>query len=526
MSLNNRRYLPYFLIVVILSAVYIPLILQQSDFRTDDYYLLTIIKQQGVISPFDGVQYSYYSAFRLIPMLSLFVDYNIYGPNPLGFYLFNLALHLATVLLFFLLLKLLFRQFFDYGGELLPFLLALAVGLHADLFYNVLWICNRTEGLLLFFYLGAVYSWLRYFAERRKYWYLIGLLSFLLALLSKEQAIHLPLMFLLLGRIAMEKRDRASWRRLLLAAAPIAALAGVVLLLRMVYDPGALFLTSTISPKKLFSLIGINLIAFHPTLAMPLFIYFTEHILVAAAVALILVCVGLLGFYRIKRSTKRIVIALLIAIAIISFPRALYQVFPRVNSIQVVFLLMTMGVLLLRVRPRIMFVLAIVFILGQTAGMLYELKVWRIETSNDRYIRLLNSEEDDGHASYTLLTHYHDHARYTLFFLREGDFGIDSTVQITPLIYARRYGSHNGDEFQVVQHGTRFEFRSNEPRAVFLSSPTIPLIPDMTVAVFDRAEGYGYKEAKVVIGKPQENTRYLIERNDAFEIVSLTDPRD
>jgi hypothetical protein len=510
------------LIVVILIAVYLPLILQQNDFRTDDYYLLTLIKQQGLVSPFDGIRYSYFSAFRIVPMLGLLMDYSIHGTNALGYYLFNLVLHIATVLLFFLLLKLIFRQFFDARGELLPLLLALALGLHADLFYNVLWICNRTEGLLLFFYLGAVYAWLRYFEEHRIRWYVIGLLSFFFALLSKEQAIHLPLLFLLIGGISMHRRAVAArWRPILIEVLPLVVMAASVFVLRWLYDPGASFMAGVFSPKKALSLIGINLIALHPTIAKPVFFYFVEHKLIAGIVGLLLGAASIFALYRSSRRTQHIVFVLVLIFIVTSFPRVFYHVLPRINSVQVAILLSFIGIALLNVPLRWMSTVAALLLLAQAIGMHHELALWRSETSNDRYVQLLKHEKHAAPVNYRLLTHYHDHARFIIHFLRSGEFGADSAVKNTPLFTDRRYGSRRGPEFDILQLGSRYIFRMNDPRAVFQYDSTISLPEGMTITLSEPAADYGFSRAEIGIGNIEPNTRYLIERNDAFERIFI-----
>ncbi|MBE0644939.1 MAG: hypothetical protein IH600_12725 [Bacteroidetes bacterium] len=522
MKINARHARFFFplMLAAILIAVYLPLILQQNDFRTDDYYLLTLLKQHGMISPFDGVHYAYFSAFRVVPMLSLLADYLMYGPHPLGFYLFNLTLHIATVLLFFSLLKLLFQQFFHFTDELLPFFLALLMGLHADLFYNVLWICNRTEGFLLFFYLSTVYAWFRFFTERNGGWYLVGLLSLLLALLSKEQAIHLPLMFILIGVVARHfQSGEPRWRSLLLAAVPVVAFASGILLLRWIYDPSAAFQAGLVSPRKLLSLVGINLIAFHPTIAKPVFLFFVDHKLVAGLIGAVLSGSAIFAFSRSVQRTRRLVLVLMLAFVIIAFPRIFYQVFPRVNSIQVVYLLVVMGIILLRWPVRWMSIAALLLVMLQAAGMAFELPTWRMETSNDRYEQLARRAPLQGGMQNILLLQYHDHARYILYFLRKGDFGVDSSFTITPLEIDRRYAAGEAPEYEFTQQDSALIFRMNDPRVVFLYDTTLTLPDGIEITLADPAPDYGFRSAMVSLTAFAPHAQYLIERNFEFEIL-------
>jgi hypothetical protein len=514
----RNRHSHAILLALIIAAVYVPLILQQADFRTDDYYLLTLLKEHGLPSPFDGQRYPFFSAFRIVPMFTLLVDHAIHGTNALGYYFFNLAVHIAAVLLFFRILRLLFRVFFGHEGVLLPFLLALAMGVHADLFYDVVWICNRTEGLLLLFSLAAVHAWLRYFEGGRLLWYLLGLVSMLLALLSKEQAMHLPLLFLLIGGVFVRSgKTGHSTRALLIGALPIAAAAAAFVMLRMVYDPGASFIAGFFSAKKAFSLVGINLIAFHPTLAKPLFIYFVEHRLIAALLGGILIIGSIAGLMKASRRTRHIVLVLVLVLAFTAFPRVLYHVFPRINSIQVVVLLLAIGVVLLHLRPRLRITLVALLLAAQLSGMFYELHYWRIETDNGRYAELLREEREKGPSHYRLLTYYHFLAPYTMHFMRTGDFGYDSSMQRTPLYIDRRYGSHRGPEFDIVRNGSRYEFHSTDPRSVFLVDTTVTTPRGMEIKLTEPAADYGFYRASIGIPAPEPNTLYLIERNIDFE---------
>jgi hypothetical protein len=515
--LMTNRYGPSLLITVILVAMYLPLILQQNDFRTDDYYLLTLIEEQGVVSPFDGQQYSYYSAFRVLPMLTLYVDHALYGGNPLGYYLFNLAVHIALTVLLYLLFRRIFAVFLRHEGIIIPLLAALALGLHADVFYNVLWISNRTESLLLLFYLGALYSWLRYFIEESRGWYLAGLCSLLLALLSKEQAMHLPLLFLFMGELFVRRSDgRKNRLAVLRAALPLIAITAGFLLLRWMFDPGASFFAEFLSPKKLFSFVGINLIAFHPTVAKPLFMFFVENKMVAAIAGLLLLMVILFLLRRADSRTRWIVLSMLILLVLTAFPRVLYHVFPRINSIQVVVILLMSGIIAIHLHGRRGILVMSLYLAFQIAGMMYEMQIWRDETSNARYAQLLEEEEETGPRQYCLLACYGDHARFTMHFLRYGYFGSDDHIERTPLYLAERYGVAPGPEYRIEESASGLRFISTDPRAVFLLDPDVSPLENIHVSVSEPASDYGYLKADIIWLDIPVDIMYLADRNDRF----------
>lgn len=499
-------------------AAYVPLILQQGDFRTDDYVLLAILDGVGLPSPFSGVQYPFFSAFRVLPMLALQVDLALYGPSAWGYYAFNLLVHVGSAVLMFLLLRLVFAWYFAKDAPWLAFLLSLALGLHADLFYNALWICNRTEGMLLLFTLGAAYAWLRYVRDGMAGWYLAGLFATGLALLTKEQALHLPLLYLLIGLVAASDGRRAvPLRRVLLGALPLVAMAAALLALRWLYDPGATHFLAFLSPRKALSLVGINLIAFHPTLAKPLFVFFVEHKPVAAVIGLALLVGAALLLRRASPRARRVALVLFLLLLATSFPRVLYHVFNRINSVQVAVLLVFIGVALLHLRPRWRTTLATLLLAAQVAGIAAELPEWRRETGNERYRTLLEEEARTGSRRYLLLTYYHHLAPYVMHFQRHGSFGYDSSMSRVPLVIDRRYGSHTGPEFTIAPSGEGYELRSTDPRSVFLLDEKIDMPAGFRVRLSEAAPDYGYYRAWLQVPPPPANTVYLIERNVDFE---------
>lgn len=505
-------------LLVLIAAAYIPLILQQNDFRTDDYYLLTLVKEHGLVHPFDGRHYGFYSAFRVLPMLTFLADYSMHGGSPFGYYLTNLLIHSIAVILLFLLLQEVFRRFFSQEGVLVPFLLALIAAFHADLFYNVLWISNRTESLLLVFHLLAMYAALRWFGERRRAWYALTLGATLLALLSKEQAMHLPLLYVVVGLVFARRGDGAlPVRTVLLTAIPLFIAAGAFFLLRVFHDPAANVMIGAFSPRKLFSSVGIFLIALQPSAAAPLFDYFVAHKIVAAGAGLLLAS-GVVAWYRRLSPERRRGVGVLVILAItIMLPRVFYHVLPRINSVQVVFILLAMGMMVLSWKPRWSALFLTVWLAGQVISTALILPRFHHETSNDRYHRLLDEERDTGPRRYCLVTWYHNFGAYAMHYLRYGTFGQDTSMYRTPLFIDRRYGSKPGPEYTVTAQDGLWIFDSVDPRSVLQEDPEIPVPRGISVRMEDPAEDYGFRRAAVTLPPLRERTVYLIERDFDYE---------
>ena len=144
---------------------------------------------------------------------TFWIEYHLWGLEPLGYHLNNVVLHACNALLLGLLLwKLGLR-----GG----WVAALVFALHPVHVESVAWITERKNVLSAFFYLLALLSYLRFDGLERSgntprlRWgaYALGLVLFTLALLSKTVTCSLPAVILLLlwwkrGRVGV--RDIAA----------------------------------------------------------------------------------------------------------------------------------------------------------------------------------------------------------------------------------------------------------------------------------------------------------------------------
>lgn len=129
-----------------------------------------------------------------LPLLTYALDYKIYGLNPLGYHLTNLVLHLICTFFVFKLLRLLNINI------LFAALGALLFGIQPMRVESVAWISERKDVLYTVFYLAALITHVRFIqsGQQRAKYYRLTLLFFFLALLSKIEAVTLPLSLLLL----------------------------------------------------------------------------------------------------------------------------------------------------------------------------------------------------------------------------------------------------------------------------------------------------------------------------------------
>lgn len=133
-------------------------------------------------------------------MLSLAVNYHFSQLNPMGYYLTNILIHIANVILIFIFsLSLGKRLKINENGQLfIASFCALWFGIHPMRVESVCWIAERKDVLYAFFYIAGMITYLKYFTEGKMKWYWITFALFVASCLSKPMAVVFPMSLLCL----------------------------------------------------------------------------------------------------------------------------------------------------------------------------------------------------------------------------------------------------------------------------------------------------------------------------------------
>ncbi len=133
--------------------------------------------------------------FQPVTMLSYMLDHQFFGLDPFGYHLTNLLFHLLGTWLVFLIIKKL------SGSGRIAFITSFLFGIHPLHVESVAWIAERKDVLYGFFFLWALYLYLSSPSLKGENTVLTPLRAgailflFLLSLLSKAQAVVLPVVF-------------------------------------------------------------------------------------------------------------------------------------------------------------------------------------------------------------------------------------------------------------------------------------------------------------------------------------------
>ena len=205
--IKQKSFIYFILIVAAIIALllYNPWLLY---FQNDDMVHIPLSR--------DGVLLQH-NSFRPICDISMMLDYKLYGKNAAGYHFTNLLLHIINSALVFFIMKLFLKKYLTINEiNLHSFITAVLFWIFMNHSEAVFWILGRSAMLGMVFFLPAV---IFYFYRASSICFLLCMLFYLLALLSYESTIILPVVFFLIS-FSDVKSKNSSWkieRRFLIA---------------------------------------------------------------------------------------------------------------------------------------------------------------------------------------------------------------------------------------------------------------------------------------------------------------------
>ncbi len=145
--------------------------------------------------------------YHPLAMLSLAIDYHFNTLMPHGYHVTSIIIHLLTVALVFFFVQLLTKQ------PMISFMVALLFGIHPMHVESVAWVAERKDVLYVFFYMAALVTYMYYIKAntRKTLYFVLTFLLFAFSVLSKAQAVTLPVVLLLIDYYCNRKFDKNTW---------------------------------------------------------------------------------------------------------------------------------------------------------------------------------------------------------------------------------------------------------------------------------------------------------------------------
>jgi tetratricopeptide (TPR) repeat protein len=187
------------LIGTVLAVITLAVYMQAGNHQFvnyDDYAYVT--KNPHVVNGITGnnIEWAFTSVeasnWHPITWLSHMADVQLYGMNPRGHHLTNVAIHIVSSLL---LLLFLFRL---TGSLWKSSFVAALFALHPLHVESVAWIAERKDVLSAFFWFLTLIFYAEYVLKRKRALYLLALFFFVLGLMSKPMLVTLPVIMLLI----------------------------------------------------------------------------------------------------------------------------------------------------------------------------------------------------------------------------------------------------------------------------------------------------------------------------------------
>jgi protein O-mannosyl-transferase len=183
---------------------------------TQNPHVNTGLTWQNIVWAFSG---AHASNWHPLTWVSLQLDCALYRLAPAGYHVTSLCLHIANMLLLFLLLS----GVTGFRGR--SAFVALAFGLHPAHVESVAWVAERKDVLSTLFWMLTLLAYTAYVRRPGAGRYLAVAALFTAGLLSKPMLVTLPFLLLLLDWWPLDRKESRS--RLVLEKLPLVALAAL-----------------------------------------------------------------------------------------------------------------------------------------------------------------------------------------------------------------------------------------------------------------------------------------------------------
>ncbi len=133
-------------------------------------------------------------------ILSFAFDYSFFHLHATGYHVHNLILHLVNTFLVYTFCYFLFNK-----KNNLALIVALLFAIHPMHVESVAWISERKDLLYTMYFLMSLISYLFYLEKNEEKYYILSIVLFVFSLLSKAQAVTLPLVLILIDYLFNKK---------------------------------------------------------------------------------------------------------------------------------------------------------------------------------------------------------------------------------------------------------------------------------------------------------------------------------
>lgn len=441
-QLSNKKALIILLLINIIF--FIPFIIALPDHYLDDFVVFGVINSHPnnfiSLNPTDP----YFLFLRPVSYLSFWIDYKLFPMMPILMKFETLLIHLVLVTAVYYLLIELKKYFKLEISNSWIFLVTLVYSIYPDNYKWITWITNRTELLMMLFYILSLFYALKYLNNPiRKFSYLLlHFFFFLLSIASKQQPLHMPFLIMTLIWLKSHSKNVFSNKYLpvILTLEIISMIIYSIVNVSMYQTDSLIFIQSLW--KKPFSIFGNILMVINPYYGDLAYVYFLNNKLIA--VFSFLVIVVIVSYLLYKSKNYKLFISIILIYLIISFPRIFAASASRINSIQVLFLIIILFSIIIFNKKKI-FIIGLLLLIPLnliTIIQFYNIDKYYTESYNKRINELLSIYTDK---SFILVNKDPLVLSCQYYFLKEKDYKY-KFLNMAPIIFTQLLNRNYTDE--------------------------------------------------------------------------------
>lgn len=409
-------------------SIYIYAIISIPGFISDDFLIFTYISQHPNNPIALDPNIDFFLFTRPISYFTFWIDYILLGNESLLIKFNGLFFLCCSVLLMYLTLKKLMHYLKVDVSKKLIFLGTLFYFLHPDSLLMVTWISNKTEVINIIFYLTTILLFLTYFENTKSKHLIFSVVSYLLAVLTKQQSIHLPIILLLIFLFYFRRRYHYNYKTIIFYFISLFTLFAATSIINIYFGQESIPIVIQNFWKKPFSIISITLFSIQPLVGEWMLSYFIMHKNQALALLIIILLIFIFFYRKYKvdiNINNKMVISVLLFYLISFYPRLLAASGTRINTVQIFWLIVIIFLISIWIikLARYKSILLSIVILFNLANFVYSInKELRISTITNKRIAMFDKEFQDSEVfiiacpDILLLP-------YQLFYFRNGIFG-------------------------------------------------------------------------------------------------------
>lgn len=339
---ENKHAALYCCLTIIIANIlfYLPILFKFPNFWEDDYAVFAYIKENINFPISLNPNVEFFLFLRPVSYFFLWIYYNIWSLHPLYMKMASLAIHITSILLLYGLILEITRFFKTKIPHLSILLCVLVVSFHPDSSISILWISDITELLGVLFYTICLFLFFKYLNKDQNNLILMGMLFFyFLAIGSKQQPLHFPLLVLFITYLVRDKIPEEKFKALRWFS-----LVGITVMViysitnYLIYGKYTNSIVANLW-KKPFSIAGIAMYILFPLQGQSVYNFFLLHKSFPVIILFLSVIVTLHFCWKSggKKKIKSLVNSILFMV-IIFYPRMSASGQNRINSVQILWL--------------------------------------------------------------------------------------------------------------------------------------------------------------------------------------------